>query len=122
MRVPEGRPLDSLQELPEYQLQAKHILDGVLKTAVPLFDKSTEEGMRFRIYRMGSLEVRTTQEVKCEETIGAIFSIRDPKAAACQDERREKLQLHEKVAKATEYVERVHCTGALAGYRRYYIV
>jgi len=121
-RVPEGRPLDSLRELPEYQTQAKDMLQGVLKTAVPVFDKSTEDGMHFRIYRMGSLEVRTTQELDCNEAIGAIFSIRDPQLGAVQGNRTEKLHAEQKIVKASEYVERIHLAGAQAGHRRYYAV
>lgn len=42
--------------------------DGVV------FDRATEEGLRFRIYRQGQLEIRTTQEHGRAERIGVVFS------------------------------------------------
>lgn len=114
IRIPEGRPLTALTERFEYRSQAAEMLQGVLKTAAPVFDKSTEDGLCFRIYRLGSLEVRTMQEIHCEESIVAIFSLRDSKAGTGSVQ---PLQPHEKIRKATEYVER-----AMAGHRRYYIV
>ena len=39
------------------QAQGTEMLKDALKTAVPIFDKFTEDGMCFRIYRLGSLEV-----------------------------------------------------------------
>ena len=39
-----------------------HVFDDVMRSAAPAFDMRTEDGMRFRIYRLGSLEVRTTRE------------------------------------------------------------
>ena len=38
------------------------LLEEVLPTAAPEFHKATEDGVVFRIYRLGSLEVRTTQD------------------------------------------------------------
>jgi len=122
MRALEGRPLTSLTEIPEYQFKAKDMLHGILKTAGPIFEKSTEEGMRFRIYRVGSLEVRTTQELDCHEAVGAIFSIRDPQMGAGTCSSHEKASPEERIVKATEYVERIHLTGAVAGHRRFYSV
>merc|ERR1712151_603585 len=58
----------------EYQGQEAAILDRIAKTTSPLFDKQTEEGTRFRIYKSGSLEVRTVQEREGEEVVGAIRS------------------------------------------------
>jgi len=47
-----------------------------LETAVPNFDKLTEEGSRFRIYRVGGLEMRTVQEADGPETVGAVLAAR----------------------------------------------
>jgi hypothetical protein len=52
----------------------KVVFDAVLGKTGPFFDKATEEGTRFRIYRDGKLEVRTIQEVGGKETLGAIFT------------------------------------------------
>merc|ERR1712032_630830 len=50
-------------------------VDSILQSADPVFDKSTEDGMRFRIYMSDGVEVRTTQEHDGEEIIGAAFWI-----------------------------------------------
>mmetsp|Transcript_108544 Transcript_108544/g.339540 ORF Transcript_108544/g.339540 Transcript_108544/m.339540 type:complete len:579 (+) Transcript_108544:1-1737(+) len=81
----------------DYEAQA-HLLEPALKKEVPVFDKATEDGTRFRIYRLGSLEVRTTQELDGQETIGAVFS-------AAADREGKAIQPHEKITKVTEYVE-----------------
>jgi len=80
-------------------------LEQLLKTSIPVFNKSTEDGMSFRIYRVGDFEVRTTQEHDREEVIGAVLSRRPPAqvsgtgAGAAARE-------HERIVKATQYVER----------------
>jgi hypothetical protein len=48
-------------------------LKQLLKDSVPVFDKSSEEGMHFRIYKAGSLEVRTTQDFEGDEVLGAVL-------------------------------------------------
>jgi hypothetical protein len=58
---------------PEYLTQ-ESTLKQLLKDSVPTFDKSTEEGMRFRIYKAGKLEMRTTQDFDASEVIGAVFA------------------------------------------------
>jgi len=115
MPVAEGRSMCALTERFEYQAQGTEMLKDALKTAVPIFDKFTEDGMCFRIYRLGSLEVRTFQEIQCEVVIGAVFSLQDPKSSASS--RTCKVEEEEIITKATEYVER-----AVAGHRRYYVV
>jgi len=84
---------------PEY---AGELLQQVLTTSAPIFDRITEEGLRFVIYRLGSLEVRTTQDADGEETIGAVFSI-CPKATTANNKQ---IQEKDKIVKSTEYVER----------------
>jgi len=103
-----------LQVRPDYKVEA-HMFDEVLKSAAPIFDKATEDGIRFRIYRFGSLEVRTTQGADCKETIGAIFSAN---CGSSQGPR--KAQDDEKVVKVTEYVERA--PGGRGRGCRYYVV
>merc|ERR1712107_885978 len=77
-----------------------------IAAASPVFDKCTEEGVRFRIYRFGSLEVRTTQQPDCEcaEEVGEVFSVSNTSLSSS-------VECHiipgdEKVLKTTEYVER----------------
>lgn len=82
------------------------VLEDVMKSVVPVFDKSTEEGIRFRIYRFGTLEVRTTEEPDGEEAIGVVFSIRTAAQDGSGAKGRRRANEDEKVVKATEYVER----------------
>merc|ERR1719326_1882129 len=65
----DARPRGALIDRPEYKDHAAELLESNLKSSAPVFDKSTEEGLCFRIYRLGSLEVRTTQELDCEEVV-----------------------------------------------------
>merc|ERR1740123_84109 len=78
-----------------------HMLEDALESVVPDFDKETEDGSRFSIYRIGSLEVRTITEPDCEPVIGAVFSVHAP------SEQKSAIPEQEEIVKATEYVERV---------------
>jgi hypothetical protein len=40
----------------------------------PIFDKSTEDGCKYRIYKRGNLEVRTLKAYQGAETVEAVFS------------------------------------------------
>eukprot|EP00415_Alexandrium_ostenfeldii_P001195 UN1195 len=91
-----SRQESQLHPRPQYLAQA-HILDGALRSAVPTFDQSTEEGTRFRVYQLGSLEVRTTQEHNSPEVVGAVFSTRSAVDQCVKDT--------ERIVKSTEYVE-----------------
>jgi len=102
----------SLHERPDYMAKA-HMFDQALTSAVPEFDKTAEDGARFRIYRFGSLEVRTTQEYDAEEKVGAVFSSRMPAEAA----KRPSVKDSEKLKKVTQYVEK--CT---RGFQCYFVV
>merc|ERR1719350_510411 len=78
-----------------------HMLEDALESLAPEFDKETEDGSRFSIYRIGSLEVRTITEPDCEPVIGAVFSVHAP------TEGKQAVSEQEEIVKATEYVERV---------------
>ncbi|CAE7453201.1 unnamed protein product [Symbiodinium sp. CCMP2592] len=54
------------------------LLNDILPTAAPEFNKCTEDGHTFRIYRLGNLEVRTIQELGGSEAVGVVFSLRAP--------------------------------------------
>eukprot|EP00434_Breviolum_minutum_P009356 symbB.v1.2.008245.t1/scaffold515.1/size193321/7 len=54
------------------------LVHDILPTAAPEFKKQTEDGSTFRIYQIGSLEVRSTQVKFAQEKVGAIFSSRAP--------------------------------------------
>jgi len=90
-----------LVEKPQY-LKHPTVLKAV-QSEKPVFDKETEEGIRWRIYRLGSLEVRTTQDPFGEESVGAVLSIggtATPGPAAAKA-----VSKTDKITKATEYVE-----------------
>lgn len=75
--------------------------DRIIKEVKPMFDKCTEDGMRFRIYRVGTIEVRTTQEYDAEEKVGVVYSIRqNPKGRP-----KSTIWSGERIVKVTEYVE-----------------
>jgi len=78
-------------------------LKQALKSVVPVFDKSTEDGTRLRIYRILGLEVRTAQEHDGLEAIGAVFSRR---ASARPPPLHASIQSREQIVKATEYIEK----------------
>ncbi|CAK9106868.1 Uncharacterized protein SCF082_LOCUS49776 [Durusdinium trenchii] len=50
------------------------LLNDILPMAAPEFNKITEDGVAFRIYKIGSLEVRTIQEAEGPETVCVVFS------------------------------------------------
>jgi len=54
------------------------LLEEILPATCPEFEKATEDGTVFRIYRLGSLELRTVQEPGLPETLGVVFSDRKP--------------------------------------------
>jgi len=91
----------SLQPRPDYLARAE-TFEHVLQTATPVFDNVTEDGLRFRIYKHGHLDVRTIQEQGGKEVIGAIFMAGSlPRSPA----RWGQAQDQDKVTKVTEYVE-----------------
>jgi len=73
--VSEKRPTGTVESCIECKSLAP-TLTPQLKAVTPMFDNSTEEGTRFRIYRLGSIEVRTMQEFEGNEIIGAAFSMK----------------------------------------------
>mmetsp|Transcript_66352 Transcript_66352/g.194190 ORF Transcript_66352/g.194190 Transcript_66352/m.194190 type:complete len:1053 (-) Transcript_66352:57-3215(-) len=106
-----------LQPRPEYLAQAG-MFDHILKSSPPVFDKSTEDGLRFRMYKVGNLDLRTTQEHNGKEAIGSVFSVL-PSMQTASSQR--SVQEHEKITKATEYVEAALGVPSMA-YRRSYVV
>jgi len=108
-----GKVLDAR---PDFKQRA-HVLEPVLRSATPVFDKASEDGTRFRIYQLGSLEVRTTQAYDGAEVIGAVLSSRTPEAIPTE------VLDRERIVKVVEYVERdQQTTSAATLYRRYYVV
>jgi len=97
-------PADTLHERADYLGEAQ-LFNHVLESAVPVFDKSSEEGMRFRVYELGSIEVRTTQKHNGNETVGVVFSTRPMPQDPTEAKPINKAQDDEQLVKATMYTE-----------------
>merc|ERR1712183_867808 len=97
------------------------LLETVTKYTTPVFERSTEDGTTYRIYRLGSLELRSAQEHGGQEELGAVFSTRAPPMQAPSAEEQEKSSKEkERITKVTEYVENDSDKGAVT--YRYYVV
>mmetsp|Transcript_139414 Transcript_139414/g.242666 ORF Transcript_139414/g.242666 Transcript_139414/m.242666 type:complete len:1003 (-) Transcript_139414:137-3145(-) len=122
-KLPAERAKGMLHARPDYKVQLR-LLGHILQSATPVFDKSTEEGLRFRIYRIGTLEVRTTQEPDGKEDIGIVYSVRRRRPQ--QESPAAKIGEQEKIVKVTEYVERISgrkdTDPESSSCRRYYLV
>jgi len=92
-------------------MAAVMVFEQAMKSAAPAFDKTAEDGMRFRVYRFGSVEVRSTQECEGREVVGAIFSARAPRKAAPSVNVKE-----ETIVRVTEYVESAEAPAASHSY------
>jgi len=118
----EDRPEGALHPRPELIEEVGNFLQHVSKSLAPIFDRRTEEGMRFRIYSLGTLEIRTVQEPLGEEIAGAVFSIRNSILnGSSKDSGVDEEQL---IVKITEYVERAFEIGQNVNglHRRFYLV
>merc|ERR1712187_120878 len=97
---------------PKNALQAKITCEAeaeeIVRCSTAAFAKKTEDGMQFRIYRMGRFEVRTVQEHNGEETIGAVFTTCE-KSSHTSSVR--SIAGHEKIVKVTQYVEKAVANG-----------
>merc|ERR1719401_3112407 len=84
--------------------------------AKPDFDWTTEDGQRFRIYRFGDLEARTTQLPGGHEEVGVVFTRRTPPATSAEPE--------DVIVKVTQYVEADPEAAAGLGLKscRFYVV
>jgi len=71
--ISENQQVPRMVARPEYVAEA-NALKLALPSATDLFDKTAEDGTRFRAYRVGALEVRTVQEFEGDEVIGMVLS------------------------------------------------
>jgi len=98
---------------PDLEAEAGMLRD-ILASTAPSFEKTTEDGTRFLIFKFGSLEARATQEPQGDLEVGAVFSVSDAWATApgASD-----LEGGELVVKVAECVER-----APSGVARYFLL
>jgi len=96
----ERRAVPSIRARPDFKAQ-EALMGEVLKSAVPIFDKRTEDGTSFLIYRLGSLEIRATQDLGGKPVVGAVFS-----CGGGENDHESVAQDFERVVKATQYVEK----------------
>eukprot|EP00931_Biecheleriopsis_adriatica_P086789 TRINITY_DN6137_c0_g1_i1.p1 TRINITY_DN6137_c0_g1~~TRINITY_DN6137_c0_g1_i1.p1 ORF type:complete len:1079 (+),score=262.27 TRINITY_DN6137_c0_g1_i1:107-3238(+) len=89
------------------------LLKDVLPVAAPEFSKATEDGVIFRIYRIGSLEVRTIEEPGLGEEVGVVFSSRAPTWNIAGKQAVKQVRDDEKVVKARIYIEAIDGDTAL---------
>ncbi|CAE7040244.1 unnamed protein product [Symbiodinium natans] len=89
------------------EIFTRTLLEDILPTAAPEFAQTTEDGMIFRIYKIGRLEVRTTQAAQASnQEVLSVFSLRP----ACLEGSRGRLQTvspSEKFVKGRLYVEAI---------------
>jgi len=94
-------PLQASLQPCEYKAQKVQIR-RVLESSTPVFKKRTEDDVCFRIFRLGSLEVRTCQAPGAAQEIGAVFSVHpadeDPAEGVA-------IEAGDRIAKVTLYVE-----------------
>lgn len=89
-----------LSPLPEFRAQQKALMPALCALR-PAFDKRTEDGLRFRIYTAGNLEIRTLQEHDSPEVVAEAFST----AGQAQPVSSGSLSDYDGVCKAVMYVE-----------------
>uniref|UniRef100_A0A7S1MPA9 Uncharacterized protein n=1 Tax=Alexandrium catenella TaxID=2925 RepID=A0A7S1MPA9_ALECA len=92
-----------LHPRPDYMGEVQRFKQ-VLVSTVPSFDKRTEDGARFRVYEVGSLQVRTIQQHGGEEVIRAFFSTHALQETPAQDEDWSTSE-NNLVVRVTQYVE-----------------
>lgn len=83
------------------------LVKDILPSAAPEFENATEDGTLFRIYRLGSLEVRTVTEPGLSEVVGAVLSASTPAWNLQQSRAVSTLSSEDKIAKAKLYTEAI---------------
>mmetsp|Transcript_70259 Transcript_70259/g.164842 ORF Transcript_70259/g.164842 Transcript_70259/m.164842 type:complete len:982 (+) Transcript_70259:72-3017(+) len=81
------------------------IINEMLPNTAPVFEKSAEDGVVYRIYQIGTMEVRTTQEPASSEVVKVVFSIRSTKWRAIAG--RAEVADGERIVQARMFVESV---------------
>lgn len=83
------------------QLPSDHTLQpDLLKSKTPTFQKKTEDGTTFSIYRLANVEIRTSQTLD-GTTVRVVYSLRNAGSAPSETA----AAGYERVVKVTEYVD-----------------
>jgi hypothetical protein len=102
---------------------ATDLIHTTLTASKPVFDHATEEQTRYRIYRIGTLELRTIQELHCAEVVEAVFSVQQRDRLPTSNFSGEAIPLQEKLIKSSEYVEHASgIEGKPSSFRHHYLV
>jgi hypothetical protein len=122
-QTPAPAPQDSLHPRPDYRVHAAKLV----KSATPVFEKTAEDGTRFLVYKIGTLEVRATQAHDGEQVTGAVYSKKAVPTVqvVSADESVSTIPRTCKVVKAVEYVEEARSEQRGTAKRRarhYYVV
>lgn len=89
------------------EIFTRTLLEDILPTAAPEFAQTTEDGTIFRIYKIGRLEVRTTQAAQAStQEVLSVFSLRPPCLEGARG-RLQKVSPDEKFVKGRLYVEAI---------------
>jgi hypothetical protein len=99
-------PEEGLRSSKLHAVQDHTLSTSALKLITPTFDKYADDGTRFRIYTVGSLEVRTVQEHDSAEVIGAVFSKGGVKQSPVDNAVAWQMHKENRVAKVVFYVEK----------------
>jgi len=116
---PTAKASEGLRKVDPKEASSNLNLDRVLSSRVlPTFDKTTEEGHRFRVYRWGKYIVRTVEEPTSAHRIVAVFEKKDvPSPSVGQP-----LLTSSLIANITEYVELGDTTASGSDYYQQFLV
>jgi len=95
----------SLVQLEADDTFQQSLMKDILPEVAPEFKKVTEDGVIFRTYRLGSLEVRTVQEPNLPETMGVVFLSKAPNWSLRRAKGVTDLHHGQKIFKARLYLE-----------------
>eukprot|EP00931_Biecheleriopsis_adriatica_P086794 TRINITY_DN6137_c1_g3_i1.p1 TRINITY_DN6137_c1_g3~~TRINITY_DN6137_c1_g3_i1.p1 ORF type:complete len:542 (+),score=114.15 TRINITY_DN6137_c1_g3_i1:35-1627(+) len=98
------------------------LLQDILPTAAPEFHEVTEDGVIFRIYKIGSLEVRTVQRPSGAEVLGAVFSSGAPSWELTSRRQSKPLRDDEKLHECKIYIEAMGGSGKERPPCQFYVV
>lgn len=100
-QTPKSTPPQAELTVCDFKSKVEQVKEA-LRSATPVFEQGVEDGSLYRIYRLGSLEVRSIQEHNAEEEVVAVFTLQ---GSTTLDEELKEASKDEKVDKVLLYVE-----------------